>query len=265
MVQTWSRCTFINILLTIHTFESRLALTGVTIVSVNTGTTVLAWIGLTLILFLFTVFSYPASFTLTMVSMLLFDAFTMNTRLRSTVVSPREAQRPVGARWAQTVESVDFVHTGSPTHTWVRVALINLHITLRTCVSWGAHTNVLIDAIMALSVLTGVAGTIIFIDFTVHPCSARWTVTLVGIHQVDAASSVLAWVAVALLELDITDGPCVARIALTGEGGDAVLTHTMMTWLWHTVIDVLFTKEASEAFCTFTVVSVGPVNTFGPI
>lgn len=38
-----------------------------------------------------------------------------------------------------------------------------------TCISWGAHTFVLIDAILALSVLTGVAGTVIFIDFTVHP------------------------------------------------------------------------------------------------
>jgi len=38
-----------------------------------------------------------------------------------------------------------------------------------TCISQGAHTLVLVDAIVALSVLTGVARAVIFIDLTVHP------------------------------------------------------------------------------------------------
>lgn len=88
---------------------------------------------------------------------------------------------------------------------------------------------------------------------------------MVGINQVNAASSVLTRIAVALLDLDVTDGTCVSRIALTGEGGNAILTHTMVTWRWHTVIDVLLTKWTSEAFGTFTVISVWSVNTLGAI
>lgn len=53
------------------------------------------------------------------VPMLLFNTISMHTRLRSTVVGPREAKRAVGARWAQAVEAVDLVQAGSPTHTWV--------------------------------------------------------------------------------------------------------------------------------------------------
>lgn len=60
-------------------------------------------------------------------------------------------------------------------------------------------------------------------------------------------SSVLTRVAVALLDLDITDGACVSRLALTGEGGDSILTHTMVAWLWLAIIDVLFTELTTEA------------------
>lgn len=51
------------------TSESRLALTGVAIMPVNTGATILAWTGLALILFLLTVLSHPASFTVTKVTL----------------------------------------------------------------------------------------------------------------------------------------------------------------------------------------------------
>lgn len=53
------------------------------------------------------------------IPMLLFDAFAMYTWMRSTVVCPRQAQRAVGAGWAQAVEPIDLIDTGSPTHTWV--------------------------------------------------------------------------------------------------------------------------------------------------
>lgn len=69
----------------------------------------------------------------------------------------------------------------------------------------------------------------------------------------------------ALLDLDITDGACVSRLALTGEGGDAVSAHTVVAWLWYAVIDVVLTKWTSEAFSTFTVISVGSVDALGPI
>lgn len=82
----------------------------------------------------------------------------------------------------------------------------------------------------------------------VPTCGSLWAVTLVGIDQVNAASSVLTRVAVALLDLDITDGACVSRIALTGKGGDAVFTYTMVAWLWYAVVDVLLTKYTSEAW-----------------
>lgn len=119
LVQTGPRCTFIYILLTVDTSESLLAQTGVAIMSVHTGATILAWSELALVLFLLTVLSHPASFTLTMIPVLLLNTFSMHTWLRSTVVGPREAQRAVGAGWTQAVEPIDLVHAGSPAHTWV--------------------------------------------------------------------------------------------------------------------------------------------------
>lgn len=119
VIFTGSRCTFIYVLLTIHTSESRLALAHVVIMSVYTGATILAWTWLTLILFLFTVVSFPASLTLTTIPILLFNTFSVHTRLKSAVVSPRDAQKAVGVGRAQAVKPIDLVHTGSPTHTWV--------------------------------------------------------------------------------------------------------------------------------------------------
>lgn len=71
--------------------------------------------------------------------------------------------------------------------------------------------------------------------------------TQVCIDPVNTASSVLTGVAVALLDLDITDRACVSRVALTCEGGNAILTHTVVARCWYTVIDVLLTKRTSEA------------------
>lgn len=48
------------------------------------------------------------------------------------MVSPREAQRAVGAGWTEAVEPVDLVLTGSPTHTWVGVTLVDLHVTFNS-------------------------------------------------------------------------------------------------------------------------------------
>lgn len=78
--------------------------------------------------------------------------------------------------------------------------------------------------------------------------SSLKTVTLVGIDKVDAASSVLAGVAVALLDLEVADGACVPRVALTGEGGDGIFTHTVVAWLRDAVIDVIFTQRTHEAW-----------------
>lgn len=59
---------------------------------------------------------------------------------------------------------------------------------------------------------------------------------------------VLTRVAVALVELDITDGAGVSRIALTGVGGNTILTHTVVAWIWLAVIDVLLTQQTGEAW-----------------
>lgn len=76
---------------------------------------------------------------------------------------------------------------------------------------------------------------------------------------------VLTRVAVALVELDITDGAGVSRIALTGVGGNTILTHTVVAWIWLAVIDVLLTHQTGETFSTFTIISVRSVDAFGSI
>jgi hypothetical protein len=53
---------------------------------------------------------------------------------------------------------------------------------------------------------------------------------------------------VALHDLDVTYGAGVARVAVTGEGGDAITTHTMVAGLRVTVIYVLFTQWPIEAW-----------------
>lgn len=118
---------------------------------------------------------------------------------------------------------------------------------------------------MTLSVLTRIICTIVFINLTIHSCGAGGAVALVGVDQVDAASSVLAGVAVALLHLDVADRACVSWVTLTGESGDAIFADAMMARLGHTVVDVFLTEHSSEAFCTFTVVSIWSVNAFSAI
>lgn len=125
------------------------------------------------------------------------------------MVGPREAQGTVRAGRAQAMEPIDFVQTRPSAHAGVRAALIDLHFTFQsyqkyigkdleydewcrckviscaskhtsvftqirylvkpTCISRAAQTFVLVDPILALSILTGVAGTVVFIDLTIHP------------------------------------------------------------------------------------------------
>lgn len=225
----------------------------------------MARIRLALILLHLPVLPHPARRALAEVAKLLFNALSVHTRMASTMVGPREAQRAVGAGWAQAVEPIDFVHTRPSAHARVGAALIDLHFTFRSCISRAAQTFVLVDSVLALSILTGVACTVVFIDLAIHPCGSRWAVALVGIDQVDAAPSVLTGVTVALLNLDVTDGAGVSGVALAGEGSDAVFAHTVVAGLWHAVVDVLLTEPAGETFCTFTLISVGQVHTFGPV
>lgn len=50
---------------------------------------------------------------------LLFNAFPMHTRLSGTVVSPRQTQKTISTGWAQAVEPIHLINTGSSTHTRV--------------------------------------------------------------------------------------------------------------------------------------------------
>lgn len=50
---------------------------------------------------------------------LLFNAFPMHARLSDTVVGPRQTQKTISAGWAQAVEPIDIINTGSSTHTRV--------------------------------------------------------------------------------------------------------------------------------------------------
>lgn len=265
MVLTRPRGTFINVDLTVQASVASFALTGVSVVMVNTGAAVLTRTALALVFFRFTVFPHPTGITLTSVAMLLLDTLSMNTGPVSAVIHPGQTQGAVSARGTKALEPVHFVHTSAPAHAGVGRTLIDLHITLNTCVSRSADTRELIDAVVTLSVLTRIIGTVVFINLTVHSCGAWGTVALVGIDQVDAAPSVLTGVTVALLDLDVADGAGVSRVTLTGEGGDAVFTHAVMARLGHTVINVLLTEHSGEAFCTFTVVSIWSVNAFSPI
>lgn len=51
--------------------------------------------------------------------LLLFNAFPMHARLGGTVVGPRQTEETVSAGWAQAVEAVDLINTGSSTLTRV--------------------------------------------------------------------------------------------------------------------------------------------------
>lgn len=69
----------------------------------------------------------------------------------------------------------------------------------------------------------------------------------------------------ALLDLDVTNGARISKITLAGEGGNTIFTDPMVARLGYTVIDVFLTEQTSEAFSTFTIISVGSVNTLGAI
>lgn len=108
-------------------------------------------------------------------------------------------------------------------------------------------------------------GTVIEINLTVHSSSPGQTVALVLVDQVDAAAAVLTGVTVTLLELQTADRSGVTRLTLTGEGGDAVSTHSMVTGLRVTVIHILHTERTREPFCTVTLVAVGTVDALGSV
>lgn len=265
VVFTRTRETFIDVDLTVQASVAGFALTGVAVMLVNTGAAVLTGTALALVFLRFTVFPNPAWLTLTGVAMLLLHTLSVNAGPVGAVVHPRQTQRAVGAGRTEALEPVHFVHTGSSAHAGVRRTLVYLYVTFDTCVSRSADTGELVDAVVTLAELTRIRGAVVFINLTVHSCGSLRAVALVGVDQVDAAAAVLAGVAVTLLHLDVADGAGVTRVTLAGESGDAVLTDAVMTRLRDTVVDVLLTENAGEAFCTFAVVAVGSVDAFSSV
>lgn len=71
-------------------------------------------------------------------------------------------------------------------------------------------------------------------------------VALVLVHTVDAAPSILARVTLTLINLLAADLTHVPRVTLAREHSNAVLTLSVVTALWVTVVDVLRTQETCE-------------------
>lgn len=94
----------------------------------------------------------------------------------------------MGTLRAYTAEAVHIVDACCPLPTGVGGTLVNVNVTSRPCESWWTNTAVTVDAILAESIDTRVASTVIKIDFTVNTRSARLAVALVAVYQVNAAS-----------------------------------------------------------------------------
>lgn len=90
-------------------------------------------------------------------------------------------------------------------------------------------------------------------------------VTLVAIHQVNAASIIQARAAVALINLVTADGPHVPRVADAGIGINPILALAMVARIWVTIVDVLLTQHTSETCGTLAFVAIWMIDTLGPI
>lgn len=82
------------------------------------------------------------------------------------------------------MEAIFPIHTGASLSTRAGCTFIDLHIAEGPCESRLTDTIVAVDAITANSKSTGVAGTVINVDFTVHTCGSRRTAAEVLVHQV---------------------------------------------------------------------------------
>lgn len=96
----------------------------------------------------------------------------------------RQAERRQGAGWTEATESIFPIHTGAALSTRAGRTLVDLHIAEGPCEARLTDAIVAVDAVMADSKGTGVAGAIINVDFAVHTCGSGRTAAEVLVHQV---------------------------------------------------------------------------------
>lgn len=111
-------------------------------------------------------------------------ADSVTAGLMRTGMIRRQAERRKGARWTEATEAVFPVHTGATLSTRAGCTLVNLHIAEGPCEARLTDAIIAVDAIVADTKGTGVAGTIINVDFAVYTCGSRRTAAEVLVHQV---------------------------------------------------------------------------------
>lgn len=163
------------------------------------------------------------------------------------------------------MEAIFPVHAGATLSAGAGSTLVDLHVAEGPCESRLADTIIAVDAIAANSEGTGVAGTVVNVDFTVHTCGSGRTATEVLVHQVQAFAPVSAGLAAALIHLALTAHARVARGASAREASDAVHAAPVVAGIRRAVVHVSLTQSALEALCAATLVAVRLVHALGAV
>lgn len=166
---------------------------------------------------------------------------------------------------AQTSEAIDSIHTGSAIVAGVDGTFIDIDVAHFPCVSRFAGTLVPIYLVDASPEITGIALTVIQVDLTVSSCSSFGADTQVGILTVLAGASVLAWLTETLINVDLAQTAHETRTADAGEGRQAIFTGAVVTRVGQTLIYICLTVLPCVSFSALAGVHIGPIHTLGPI
>lgn len=170
-VQAWVRGTIVDIELAVLASKALLAFTDVSIHQVRTAPSILAWVGVTLVLVNATVHPSPPRFAVTLVPIDVVVTRPVHAGTAATFVHLGVAQGVVVALGAQAGEAVLAVDARAPVLARTRRTLVDLDVALRAHEARFADAVVAVDAIPADAVITRLAGTVVMVDLTVDPCS----------------------------------------------------------------------------------------------
>lgn len=136
------------------------------------------------------------------------------------------------------------IHTGTVV-TRTRVTLIDICLTMLPSVAFFAFTGVLVRSIVTVaSILTGSAGTFIYIHLTQTTRETFRTLAVEGVDPIDAFSVVQTGIAGALVGVDLTEHSLIAWHADAVEASNLVETGgVILAWVGHTLIYIHLTAR----------------------
>lgn len=227
------------------------AVTNKLVYFIDTCTSIMTWVGGTLIYVNIAHGSCISGTADAIIAINTILTASIVTWVAGTVIIVNLTINTRGANWASTLVFIHTVLAGASVLTGLTLTLVDLLAADQPLVTRIADAGVAGDPILAHPIVAGVWTAVVFVNLTHSPHETFTALALKSIWPINTFGSVLAWGAGTFINVDVAHISSETRWALASKSVHLVLAHTIVeAWLAFTLINICFAVYSHEAWHT---------------